>query len=377
MSGERRFRIRPPPPSNDAGFALDGELAVPRVLQSASAREAEAAPAPAEGRLDPGRMTYDQTREFYHARTPDEIEAEDRPPYEWTARSEEMRRAREWEDRRTDALALVASDNHRKFLEVYSAHRNREVTSLQRATAARRGAFREEEERNFRWQQQGTDVLERATTGATEPPRGDPSPYIAPAPDRPLLDRPIGRPPPPLPPPSERGEDVRTLSPARQARLDERTRSARIFGWFERPEITGLQGLSAEVYGHVEAAFEDLKEILPQYEEVEDMNDLVGTDVVAVRNAFARMAATMATITDFFNAPVTALDRNYSRLSGMIGKYVVSLNRWRPDGESFSKRDADEMRADAENKMMLPAAYRSTPVARVASSSVIGRRRMR
>jgi len=139
-------------------------------------------------------------------------------------------------------------------------------------------------------------------------------------------------------------------------RMAERERLARISGWLERPEILGVQGLSAEFYGHVESAYVDLKQRLPQFVDVPDMNVLAGTDTVEVRNLFARLAAYMAAVTDFFHAPVTSLDRNKQRLDLMIREIYSRLNRWSYDASrgDFVRRNDIDMAREFEAGMALP-----------------------
>jgi hypothetical protein len=368
----------------DAGFARDVELDepdLPDVLRAAAAR-APAPAATAEGRLQPGRVTFDEVRNEYLAMDPDDIEERHRPPYEWTATSAEMERVVNWTDGRIAAQNRVRLDNTYKFLTTYAALRNKELARLQAPTAARRGAFRDEQETQFRWLQLGPEVLERADTGATVPGLGGPSPRppeSPPGPGAPPSLRVIPPPPPlpPQPPPRHRrsfsvggGEEdyerpVNELTEEgrrQQARMDQRQRLARISGWLERPEIMGIQGLSAEVYGHVETAFVDLTSAFPQYAEVEDHDVLAGTDVVAVRNYFARLAAISSMISDFYNSPVTSLDKNKARLEADRSFVYRALNMWRYDKSrgAFVKRSADEVREEADSRLALPSpgAYR-------------------
>lgn len=339
---------------------LEGDPDLPRILRPRPAEGAFGAEG-AEGRIEPGRVTYDEIRSEYLGMTPEEIEQRHRPPYEWTATPQEMERVVDWVDGRIAAQGAVKQDNIRKFLETYAAHRNIELNKLQAPTAARRGAFQREEETQFRWMQLGPDVLERAETGAAEPPLGGPSPRPSTSPPRPGLPGQVLPPPPPPPSLLDRpGGGVRPppMTGQQQSRMNDRQRLARIPGWLERPEIVGVQGLSAEVYGHLESAHVDLKSNMPHYADVDDFNVLAGTDEIVVRNLFARLAATKAAVTDFYTSPVTTLDKNRDRLYADMAWLYNQLNKWRyvKTSDAFERRTDEELREEAESSLALPAA---------------------
>lgn len=360
---ERRFVIPP-----DRGFVLDTELdpeeeeeEIPNILREASV-------APAEGRIEPGHVVFDAVRSRHLEMGPGEVRDRNRPPFEWSATDREMSDMLNWTNERISAQDRLRQDNTRKFLETYAFERSKELSRLQTQTAARSNAFRREEESNFRWASSGPQVLERGETA--QPVVGGPSPRR-----EDVLPPTLLGPPRVAPFPGESVADARERERLQQqleererettrthGRMAERERLARISGWLERPEILGVQGLSSEVYGSVESAYVYIKNNMPQFAELEDMNVIPASDEVSVRNLFARLSANMAGHADFLNLPVTALDRTGDRFRAKIIEILAQLNWWKYDrrmGGEFVKRSQDEMREESERSMALPPLHLS------------------
>jgi len=312
MSTGRRFLIP------DSGFAQDRELDhgdLPAIL--------------AEGRLDPGGATYEDVEHDYLETAPLETGRVHHPPYEWDYTPEQLSNVMQWTETRIQYLDALHDDNTRKFLETYAAYRNREVSRLQLTPGGGNAAYRRER-----------SEMERPVTAAP----GAQVPQASP-----LRTEEAGMAP------------REVLSELSDLRYGERMRSARISGWIERPEIMGRQGLSAEVYGHVESAYVDVKARLEQFANVPNHNVFVDTSVTEVRNLFARIAATMATITDFFLSPTTTLDRNKQRLTTMLSGYYQQLNHWEYDTQThtFTHRKTPDINYEHENELALPSVRRS------------------
>lgn len=353
MSGGR-FAIPDGDDNDDDGFALDGELdgELPRILREPTRGLA------AGGRIEPGRVTYDDVRQEHLATDPRDVRDRHRPPGEWTATDQEIETVVDWTNARISAQERVRQDNSRKFLEVYAAERGKEVSRLQTGTASRPGAFRREEESSLRWMQSGPQVLERGESapslggGPSPVPRGVEIPDIL-GPVRAA----------PLPGESQEQARDRVEMLRRQAaqereneRMAERMRLTRISGWLERPEILGVQGLSSEVYGFVEKAYVYLKDNMPQFASLENMDVIPNSDEISVRNLFAQLAANYANHKDFLVSPITALDRTGDRLLIERGEILRRLNEWGYDATrgEFWRRDPDEMRREVEGGMALP-----------------------
>jgi hypothetical protein len=357
---ERRFRLPPPPPppslspsGGDAGFLLDSEL------------EGGATSSRAGGRLGPTSATYEDARDDFVGRGSDEVAAGDRPPYEWSATAEEVEEIRRWTERRIARQHELERDPLRKFLVSYAACRGMEVSRLS-GSHGRSSAYRREMADSGPWME--VDVLQRPQTGAPgaraftpspaatpgapgfgRPPLPPPRPFsrpreVFPAEQPPRIPRPREsfswpRPPSPVPPGGGDGDDPTSI-----ARVAERARLARISGWLERPEITGEEGLSAEVWGNVEYAFTALKQRLPrQFGRVPRAEVLANSECDDVRGLFARIAATSAKITTAQVGPVTTLDRTWARLRQELAELHHMIRRWSydPATGSFLAADGD------------------------------------
>ena len=346
----------------EEGFVQDGDL--PKIL-----REPTTIHANASGKIIPGRVTFDESNRAFHEMSPEEIANDHRPPYAWTTKPEEVTRVKAWIERRYGLLAKVAFDNARKFLEVYAAYRNQELNALRIDGATNRNAFNRETNENLRWLERTQLGLQRAQrpTPKTTPEKKPPPSTISEAEEslrrgELFTPRPPQRVEPATFPSSEEESDIFSLllqghDERRIHRMAERERLTNVATWMEQPELLGLQGLRSEVYGHCESAYVDLKMRLRGYENVPDFNTFVNTDVVEVRNLFARLAATMAIITDFFTAPVTALDKNKIRLDGLIRSYYQQLEEWKYDNLArvFVKQSKADVRENYERSLALAA----------------------
>ena len=372
---ERRETRKEQSDDEEGGFIPDKEM--PRILQRNEENPK------AQGRIDVGIAEYTDTLQRYSQRIPQQILDEDRPPFAWTATPDEIAIIQKWINTRHFDLERVRNDNTRKFLEVFAAHLKQQVNSLKLGTFIQKGGAQREMNEALRWIQAGKDVLERPpiqpglqpgqTPAVTPPPSAPSTPPRTAVLQRPSLIGAVQI------QQAVTGEEVgltveeirRVLTeegprgllqqtPKGLSHMNERLRLAAIAEWMDRPDLIGLQGLRSEVYGHCEAAYVNLKMRMKQYRNVPDMNIFIDSDITEVRNLFARFAATMALITDFFAAPVTALDRNKLRLDQLLLQYAQMLNQWEyhEREQTFRRKSEEDMETEYNSLMKLPPVRR-------------------
>ena len=355
----------------DNGFIMDRELDSSSNSSSRSSNTRQAIQGSnsslAQGRIDPGHVTYDDVRQEYLRMDPSDIRDRHRPPGEWSATNREMTTVINWTNDRISAQDRMREDNTLKFIETYAAERSKERDRLQKGTASRPGAFRREEESNFRRTQDGSQILERPS-GIAEDIGGEPSPPTFGQPSVPSVLGGGGGPPRPgetqesadqRARQEEQLEEIERGQTYQRARMNERERLTRISGWLERPEIIGIQGYSSELYGSVESAFVHLKENFPQFADLDDINTIPSTNEIVVRNLFARLAANMAGHSDFLNLPVTSLDRTGDRFRHKINEILKGLDHWgyNHKTKSFERRSYETMQRSYDSKLALPGRF--------------------